>query len=221
MSAADRHREVLEELRQKIRRLEHRPARREVFLSSGWPEVDALLPGGGFPRGALAHLVGGPASGKTRLALCTLREAQAGGGLVAFVDGSGELYPPAAVVLGVDPVRLLIVRPGAGRGAEAERREALPGLWAAEALLASCAFAAVAIDVPLRGVPAARAEAMLRRLRSAAEKGGAAALWISPPGGASLPAGLRLELDGPARSPAVRLSRGGAAARPGSEEHVA
>ncbi len=184
--------------------------------------MDALLPGGGFPRGSVTHLVGGPASGKTRLALCALREAQEGGALVAFVDGPGEFYPPAAVVLGIDPARLLIVRPrAAGRGEEAARREAIPGLWAAEALLASGAFSAVAVDVPLRGVPAARAEAMLRRLRSAAEKGGAAALWLGRPGGPGLSAGLWLELDGSARSPAVRVRRGEASARAGRGNHAA
>jgi protein ImuA len=191
--------------------------------------VDARLPGGGFPRGGLAELAGGPASGKTGVALSALREAQAGGALVAYVDGRGELYPPAAAELGVDLERLLVVRPGAPRrdaeGAAAgvagrgHPEEALPGLWAAEALLASGAFAAVAIDVPLRGVPPTRAEAMLRRLRAAAEKGGAAALWLAPPGGPRLPAALRLEIGGPEEGAAagrpgrVRMARAG---RPGA-----
>jgi len=206
MGAATRQREVLEELRQQIRRLERRPARRAGVVPSGRLDVDALLPGGGFPCGSITGIVGGPASGKTRLALGALREAQEAGALVAFVDGRGELYPPAVVALGVDPARLLIVRLQEN-GKEAARR-AVTGLWAAEALLASGAFAAVAVDVPLRSVPAARAQAMLRRLRSAAEKGGVAALWLGPPGEPGLPAALRLELRGPGRSPAVRLVRG-------------
>jgi len=181
--AAPSQRALLEELRQRIRRIERRPARREGFLPTGRPEVDALLPGGGFPRGALADLAGGPASGKTGLALAALREAQAEGGLAAFVDGRGELYPPAAVVLGVDLARLLIVRPGTG------------GLWAAEALLASGAFAAVAVDVPLHGMAPARAEAALRRLRAAAEKGGAAGLWLGAAGAPRVAGALRLDLD--------------------------
>jgi len=209
MGAAGGQREVLEELRQQIRRLERKPARRAWVLPSGRPEVDALLPGGGFPCGSVTGLVGGPASGKTQLALCALREAQEGGALAAFVDGRGELYPPAAMALGLDPARLLIVRPPAvaGRGVAAAWRDAATGLWAAEALLASGAFAAVAVDVPLRSVPAGRAEAMLRRLRGAAERGGVAALWLGAPGGPSFPAALRLEI-GPGRSPAVRIVRG-------------
>jgi protein ImuA len=203
MGTATRQQEVLEELRRQIHRIERRPARREGFLASGRPEVDALLPDGGFPRGALSALSGGPASGKTGVALSALREAQAGGALAAYVDGRGELYPPAALALGVDLARLLIVRPERGppRGA---RDAALPGLWAAEVLLASGAFAAVAIDVPLHDLPASRAEAMLRRLRAAAEKGGTAALLLAAPGGPAIPAALRLDLDGARLRPALR-----------------
>jgi hypothetical protein len=211
MGTATRQQEVLEELRRQIHRIERRPARREGFLASGRPEVDALLPDGGFPRGALSALLGGPASGKTGIALSALREAQASGALAAFVDGRGELYPPAALALGVDLARLLIVRPerGPSRGARGERGAALPGLWAAEVLLASGAFAAVAIDVPLHDLPASRAEAMLRRLRAAAEKGGAAALLLAAPGGPAIPAALRLDLDGVRLRPALRAVCGG------------
>ena len=217
MGTATRQQEVLEELRRQIHRIERRPARREGFLASGRPEVDALLPEGGFPRGALSALFGGPASGKTGVALSALREAQGSGALAAFVDGRGELYPPAALALGVDLARLLIVRPahGPSRGARdrdrdrGERNAALPGLWAAEVLLASGAFAAVAIDVPLHDLPASRAEAMLRRLRAAAEKGGAAALLLAAPGGPAIPAALRLDLDGARLRPALRAVGGG------------
>jgi protein ImuA len=209
MGAATRQQEVLEELRRRIRGIERRPARGGGLLPSGHPEVDARLPGGGFPRGTLVDLAGGPASGRTRLALSTLREAQRGAGLAAFVDGRHELYPPAARALGVELDRLLIVRPGE-RGDARAGAEALPGLWAAEVLLGSGAFAAVAVDVSLRGVPGARAEAMLRRLRAAAEKGGTVALWIGSPGGPGIPAALRLDLGGPGRAPVVRAARGGA-----------
>ncbi len=170
------------------------------------PEVDALLPGGGFPRGAIAELSGGPASGKTAVALslfAALDEEE----IAAFVDGRRELYPPAAGALGVDLARLLIVRPAAaasparrawagtrGRQAGAERDPALAALWAAEALLGSGAFGAVAIDVPLaRGLRGAGAA--LRRLQAAAEKGGSVGLWLASPGaGVRPPAAVRVEL---------------------------
>lgn len=201
MGAATRQQEVLEELRRSIRRIERRPARREGVLACGSPEVESLLPGGGFARGALSSLCGGPASGKTFVALSALREAQAGNGLAAFVDGRGELYPPAARALGVELARLLIVRPESVR---LPRDAVLPGLWAAEVLLASGAFAAVAIDVSLRGVPAARAEPLLRRLRAAAEKGGAAALLLSGPGDPAIPAAARIDLTGIRFRPVLR-----------------
>ncbi len=215
MPASQRH--LIDELKERIRRIERRPARREGFLPSGRAEVDALLPGGGFPRGALAHLAGGPASGKTLLALSALAAAAAEGGLAAFVDGRGDLYPPAAEAVGLDLGRLLVVRPpgaapGAARGARAAGRgeEALAGLWAAEALLGSGAFVAVAMDVPLQGLVPARAEAMLRRLAAAAEKGGAVGLWLGAPApGCRIPAALRLELE-PVGRGAGRVRRAGA-----------
>ncbi len=211
---------VIEALRDQVRRLERRPTRRFGFLSSGWREVDALLPGRGFPRGALADLSGGPASGKTLLALAVLAEAQRDEGLASFVDGCGELYPPAARALGLDLDRLLVVRmgdPSAGpaiaRHREGARERVVELLWAAEALLASNAFAAVAIDVPMTGMPAARAETMLRRLQAAAEKGGAAGLWLRASGLAyRVPAVVRLEIEPrsgeePVRVRCVRASR--------------
>lgn len=179
---------ILEDLRERIRRIERRPPRREGFLPSDRPEVDALLPGGGFPRGAISHLAGGPASGKTGLALEVLAAALREGGLAAFVDGRGDLYPPAAEPLGIDLGRMLVVR---------TTGDAATGLWAAEAILASGAFAAAAIDVPVSGLPAARAEAMLRRVQAAAERGGAVGLWLGPAGGGRIPAAVRLDLAGP------------------------
>lgn len=207
-------------LRDEIRRIERRPARREGCVPCGLPGVDAVLPGGGFPRGALAELAGGPASGKTAVALAVFA-ALGPADLAAYVDGRGELYPPAAAARGVDLARLLVVRPPGSRPAAVraaaassaassgleERTRA--GLWAAEALLASGAFAAVAVDVPipraLRG-----ADAVARRLQAAAEKGGAVGLWLGPGNGLRVPAAVRVELavDGE-RIVARRASRGG------------
>jgi len=195
---------VLARLREEIRRIERRPARRGGCVPCRRPEVDEALPGGGFPRGAISELRGGPASGKTAVALAVFAALE-GEGLAAYVDGRGELYPPAAAALGVDLARLLIVRPGvtaaAGgtraadppRGGPA-REVALTALWAAEALLASGAFAAVAVDMPLTHAVRG-ADAMLRRLQAAAEKGGAVGLWLSPSGSALRPpAAVRVEL---------------------------
>lgn len=202
-------RAVLARLREEIRRIERRPARRTGAVPCGLPEVDAVLPGGGFPRGALADVAGGPASGKTAVALAVFA-ALGDDALAAFVDGRGELYPPAARALGVDLSRLLIVRPAAPGAAG--RDPALAALWAAEALLGSGAFAAVAIDVPLpralRGV-----EGALRRLQAAAERGGAVGLWLGAPRAAVRPpAAVRIELSAEGGRISARRTVGGAAA---------
>ncbi len=202
-------REIIEGLREEIRRIERRPAQRSDRASSGRCEIDALLPGGGFPRGALSELAGGPASGKTAVALTTLATAMAEDGFGAFVDGRGELYPPAAAALGIDLDRLLVVRPLAppreGGTGEAARR----ALWAAEALLASGAFEVVAIDIPLevarrQALAPAGVEAMLRRLRAAAEKGGSVGLWLGALEGVRAPVAVRLELAAGADGAQVR-----------------
>jgi hypothetical protein len=185
-------RDIIEGLREEIRRIERRPPSRAEHVSSGRQEIDALLPGGGFPRGVLTELAGGPASGKTALALSALAAAMGETGLGACVDGRGELYPPAAAAIGLDLARLLLVRPAGASG------DPWSALWAAEALLGSGAFEAVLLDIP--APPRARApgggqlETALQRLRAAAEKGGAVALWLSAPDGPRVPAAVRLEL---------------------------
>ncbi len=193
----DRHL-VLARLREEIRRIERSPARREGCVESGLTGVDAALPGGGFPRGALSELSGGLASGKTAVALAliaTLGPRE----LAAWVDGRGELYPPAAAARGVDLARLLVVRPPApapgeaagrpGGGADAVRR----GLWAAEALLASSAFSVVVVELPAAAtLPGADAAA--RRLQAAVERGGAVGLWLASGAGLRVPAAVRVEI---------------------------
>lgn len=198
---------VLAELRDAIRRLERRPARREGHVACGRPEVDEVLPGGGFPRGALTELTGGPASGKCAVALA-LFAALGPEALFAWVDARGELYPPAAAALGVDLARLLVVRPAAERRGGSTEAEVRAALWAAEALLASGAFAAVAIDAPAAGL-ARGSDAVARRLQAAAEKGGAVGLWLAAPGAAlRVPAAVRLELSSEQGRVVARCRRG-------------
>jgi protein ImuA len=216
---------VLARLREEIRRIERRPGRRDGLVACGLEAVDRALPGGGFPRGALSELCGGPASGKTAVALSLL--ARLGEeDLFAWIDGRGELYPPAAAARGVDLGRLLLVRPpvmppaaGPSPAGEASWRSAL---WAAEAVLASGAFAAAVLDVPLpRVVPGA--EAVARRLQSAVERGGAVGLWLSPArGGIRVPAAVRLELSAEhGRILARRAGPAPEAARAGGGGHAA
>jgi hypothetical protein len=198
---------LLARLRDEIKRIERRPARRQGQLACGLEVIDALLPGG-FPCGALSELRGGPSSGKTAVALSTMARLP-GGALAAFVDGRGELYPPAAAALGVDLERLLIIRPPVGE--EGFRL----ALWASEALLGSGAFAVVVIAGP-RGRPFRGADVALRRLTTAAEQGGAVGLWLSSPGAALRPPALvRLELRSDRGRVVARRAEPGGAARAG------
>ena len=208
MPAADQ-RSIIDRLRHEIEQIEHKPVRRRGVAGTGRPEIDALLPGRGFPRGALSEIAGGPASGKTGLVLSAMAHLLTQEGLAAFVDGRHELYPPAAWALGVDLARLLIVRPGSPRPkAGNDTTASWQGLWAAELLLASGSFEVVAVDVPLHAERLERVESALRRLQAAAEKGGAVALWLEEPHRAyRVPAAVRLDLDRMAAKP----TRGSAA----------
>ncbi len=219
---------IIDSLREEIRRIERRPGvDRLAFARTGHPALDALLPGGGFPRGALTQLSGGEASGKTAVALRALAATMGDSGFAAYVDGRGELYPPAVAAHGVDLARLLIVRPlDGGQVTDGAARRAL---WAAEALLASGAFEGVVLDVPLERLasgstdrfaggetyrasrpPRAGIGAMLRRLQVAAEKGGTAGFWLGAPGGFRIPAAVCLELSQGARGLEARRATHGA-----------
>jgi protein ImuA len=196
------HQSVLARLREEIRRIERRPGRRDGVVPCGLASVDGVLPGGGFPRGSLSDLTGGPASGKTAVALALLAGLP-DDDLAAWVDATGELYPPAAAARGVDLRRLLIVRPtivqasGAGRerGSASTAPDWRSALWASEALLASGAFAAVVMDAGAPRVTSG-ADAVARRLQAAAERGGAVGLWLGAGArGLRIPAAVRVELE--------------------------
>jgi hypothetical protein len=124
------------------------------------------------------------------------------------------------MTFGLDLTRLLVVRPVAPE--RGERESVRTALWATEGLLASGAFEAVAIDIPIERARARTLgdlEGMLRRLRAAAEKGGVVALWLGLPGAQRVPsAAARLELSAGSAGAQVRLaSARGAADVPRTE----
>jgi RecA/RadA recombinase len=81
-------------------------------ISTGFPDLDALLASGGLPRAGTVVLRGSGSSGATTLALRTVAEAQAGGALVAWVDLARSLDPVEAVARGVDLEWLAVLVPG-------------------------------------------------------------------------------------------------------------
>jgi recombination protein RecA len=80
-------------------------------ISSGFPDLDAAIGIGGFPRGRLSELLGGATSGKTTIALRALAQAQALGDHVGYLDLPCSFDPEYAAWCGVDLASLLLIRP--------------------------------------------------------------------------------------------------------------
>jgi recombination protein RecA len=86
-------------------------------IPSGCLSLDLALGGTGLPRGRIVEIFGPEASGKTTLTLHALAEAQAAGGICAFVDAEHALDPGYAAALGVNTDDLLIAQPDCGEQA--------------------------------------------------------------------------------------------------------
>jgi cell division inhibitor SulA/protein ImuA len=159
-------------------------------VSSGFPQLDAGLPGGGWPAGALTEIL--PAHegiGELRLLGPALAGLSRRGLRLAWVAPPHLPYAPALAAAGIDIAKLVIVR-------AASLKETL---WAAEQALAANACGAVLAW--LQGAKYTE----LRRLQIAAEGGRAPAFLFRPPetAGESSPAALRI---------ALSTARGGLAA---------
>ena len=86
-------------------------------IPTGALALDAALGIGGVPRGRIIEIYGPESSGKTTLSLEILAEAQALGGVVAFIDAEHALDPGYAARLGVDIDEVLISQPDTGEDA--------------------------------------------------------------------------------------------------------
>ena len=86
-------------------------------IPTGALALDGALGIGGVPRGRIVEIYGPESSGKTTLALQILAEAQALGGIVAFIDAEHALDPVYAARLGVDIDEVLISQPDTGEQA--------------------------------------------------------------------------------------------------------
>ncbi|MBS1158019.1 MAG: cell division inhibitor SulA [Proteobacteria bacterium] len=174
----------------------------ENVIASGHAELDAELPGGGWPRGCLTEILTERSGlGEMSLLLPALANLSAAGGWLALIDPPCLPYAPAWAAGGLALERLLVIRAG---------RESA---WCCEQLLASGGFAGVLIW-PEAGInPRA-----LRRLQVAAEgRPTFACLWRSASVAAiPSPAPLRLALSAGESGLAVRIlkRRGRPAARP-------
>lgn len=86
-------------------------------IPTGSLALDAALGIGGVPRGRIVEIYGPESSGKTTLALQIVAEAQALGGVAAFIDAEHALDPKYAAALGVDVDEILISQPDHGEQA--------------------------------------------------------------------------------------------------------
>lgn len=161
-------------------------------VATGCPELDAVLPGGGWPCGALTELlVDGAGLGELSLLTFALMKIRESGGWSLLVAPPHPLHAPAWAAAGVDLARLAVVSPASGRDA----------LWAMEQALASGAPRAV-----IGWAPHADARA-LRRLQVAAAGSDALAFLFRSTRLAvdASAAPLRLQLAGEEGQLAVRI----------------
>ena len=172
-------------------------------MPSGFPELDAVLPGRGWPRGALTEVVlAREGIGEIRLTLPALARLQAGNRDVVWIAPPHAPYAPALAAAALDLARLVIVR----------CRSVAEELWAYEQALRApecgAAFAWLNSDD----------ERVLRRLAVAAREGNTwGVLWRRPGRRAAATAApLRLALAPHERRLAVRVlkRRGGDVAQP-------
>lgn len=87
-------------------------------IPSNLPTVDDYVIGcGGFPRGKVVEIYGPESAGKTAFSCHMIAQAQAAGGLAAFVDAEHALMLNHAKTLGVDIDELIISQPDYGEQA--------------------------------------------------------------------------------------------------------
>jgi recombination protein RecA len=86
-------------------------------ISTGALSLDLALGVGGVPRGRIVEIFGPESSGKTTLVYHIIAEAQASGGICAFVDAEHAIDPIYARRIGVDTDELLVSQPDYGEQA--------------------------------------------------------------------------------------------------------
>ena len=117
-------------------------------IPTGSIALDVALGIGGLPRGRVVEIYGPESSGKTTVALHAVANAQAAGGIAAFIDAEHALDPEYAAKLGVDTDALLVSQPDTGEQA----------LEIADMLVRSGALDILVIDSVAALVPRAEIE---------------------------------------------------------------
>jgi recombination protein RecA len=131
-----------------VMRLGERPLDPIEVIPTGSVALDIALGIGGLPRGRIVEIYGPESSGKTTVALHVIANAQAAGGVCAFIDAEHALDPDYAQKLGVDTDQLLVSQPDNGEQA----------LEIADTLVRSGALALIVIDSVAALTPRAEIE---------------------------------------------------------------
>src|SRR5207248_3541946 len=168
-----------------VMRLGERPVSQMQVIPTGSIALDVALGIGGLPRGRVVEIYGPEASGKTTVALHAIANAQAAGGIAAFIDAEHALDPDYAKALGVDTDALLVSQPDTGEQA----------LEIADMLIRSGALDLIVIDSVAALVPRAEIEGemgdshvglqarlmsqALRKITGALNKSGTTAIFIN------------------------------------------
>jgi cell division inhibitor SulA/protein ImuA len=150
-------------------------------MASGFAALDAELPGGGWPCGALTEILPQHEGiGELRILGPALAQLAAQGKFIAWIAPPYLPYAPALAAAGIDLARVVIVK--TSRDADS--------LWAAEQALVSAACGGVL------AWPRDIGYTQLRRLQLAAEGGRCLAVLFRPPQAARepSPAVLRIAL---------------------------
>ena len=128
-----------------IMKLGEQPKEDVGAISTNCLSLDAAIGVGGFPRGRIIEVYGPESSGKTTLALQVVAQAQALGGVAAYIDAEHALDPEYAEKLGVNIDELLISQPDSGEQA----------LDIAETLVRSASIDVIVVDSVAALVPRA------------------------------------------------------------------
>jgi recombination protein RecA len=156
-----------------------------MVIPTGSIALDVALGVGGLPRGRVVEIYGPESSGKTTIALHAVANAQAAGGIAAFIDAEHALDPAYAKALGVNTDALLVSQPDTGEQA----------LEITDMLIRSGAIDLVVIDSVAALVPRAEIEGemgdshvglqarlmsqALRKLAGALNNAGTTAIFIN------------------------------------------
>src|SRR3978361_1408309 len=131
-----------------VMRLGERPVSQLEVIPTGSIALDVALGIGGLPRGRVVEIYGPESSGKTTVALHAVANAQAAGGIAAFIDAEPALAPDSARPIGVDTDALLVSQPDTGEQA----------LEIADMLIRSGALDLIVVDSVAALVPRAEIE---------------------------------------------------------------